>query len=91
MDIDEIIEKVANHFGYTTEDVMRKDKSHKVSHARNFIFYVLHAKCGLSIGTISKRLNRSQSHIKHQNATIKYRVENFKEYKDTYSEIEASL
>lgn len=91
MNIDETIEKIANHFGFTTEDVLRKDKSHKVSHARNFIFFILHAKCGLSIGTISKHLNRSQSHIKHQNATIKYCVENFKDYKDTCSQIEATL
>ena len=89
--MEDTIERIANFFGYTTEDVMRKDKSHKVSNARNFIFYILHAKCGMSSKAIAKKFNRGARHIKHQNSTTKYRVENFKDYKDTYIKLEATL
>jgi chromosomal replication initiation ATPase DnaA len=91
IDIEETIEKVANFFGYTTADVVKKDKSHDVSNARNFIFYILHCKCGMSSNAIAKKFERGTRHIKHQNATTKYRVENFKDFKDTYAQLEASI
>lgn len=91
IDIEETIEKVANFFGYTTADVVKKDKSHDVSNARNFIFYILHCKCGMSSNAIAKKFERGVRHIKHQNATTKYRVENFKDFKDTYAQLEASI
>lgn len=91
MNIDDTIEKIANFFGFSTNEVLGKDNSHKISQARNFIYYILHFDCGCSSATIAKKMCRSTRHIVRQNALTKYQVENFKPSKATYQQVTNNL
>lgn len=91
MNIDDTIEKIANFFGFTKEAVLGKDNSHKISQARNFIYYILHFDCGCSSATIAKKMCRSARHIQHQNSITKYHVENFKPFQATYNQVTNNL
>lgn len=91
MDIDDTIEKIANFFGFTKEAVLGKDNSHKISQARNFIYYILHFDCGCSSATIAKKMRRSTRQVQHQNSITKYHVENFKPFQTTYNQVTNEL
>lgn len=87
MNIKDIISKIANFFGYSYEQLLGKNISHKISQARNFAYYILHVDCRLSSNAIATAMNRKTRHIVRQNATTKYRINNFKQDKELYENI----
>lgn len=85
--IDDKIEKIANYFGLTTYDIMRKDISRNVSTARNYIYYVLRNDCGLTNRQVSEKMQRDCRSIRRRNATTKYLIDNFKDANKIYTDI----
>ena len=91
MNTKNIVSKIADFFGFSYEQLLSRVISHKISQARNFTFYILHFDYGLSSNMIANIMKRASRHIVRQNATTKYRIENFKEDKEIYDNIKKQL
>ena len=89
--IGDVIESIANYFGYYDNDLLSRDKNGKLPLARNYAYYLLHYEYGYSISNIAKTFCRTTRNIFHQIATVKYLIDNIKEYKQEYNSLVFSV
>lgn len=83
--IDEIVEGIANYFGFLSDDLVYRDTKNDVSKARNYAYYVLHYEYGFSLSQISKFFDRTKRNISYQISGVKYLIKNLKEYTQEYN------
>lgn len=89
--IGDIIESIANYFGYYYDDLLSRDKNGDLPLARNYAYYLLHYEYGFSISKIAKTFGRTKRNVFHQIASIKYLINNINEYNQEYYRLVFSI
>ena len=85
--IENIEEKICEHFCVDKEMLVATSSHRQPSFARGYLWYILHYDCGLSVNKIAKHYNRTPRRINRVVSKIKYLIETQKAYKEHYEKI----
>lgn len=83
--IENIEEKICEHFGVDKEMLVATSSYRQPSFARSYLWYILHYDCGLSVNKIAKQYGRTPRRINRVVSKIKYLIETQKAYKEHYN------
>lgn len=85
----EIEGKICKHFDVTLDMLVEKNCFGQASLARNYLWYILHCDCNMSINTIAKEYDRTPRRVKRVVSKTKYLVTTQRLYKEHYDKIVA--
>jgi chromosomal replication initiation ATPase DnaA len=83
----EIERKICKYFDVKLELLVGKNCFGQASLARNYLWYILHYDCNLSINTIAKEYERTPRRVKRVVSKTKYLVTTQRIYKEHYEKI----
>jgi chromosomal replication initiator protein len=79
--IDDLIDKVVNHFCINSEDLKSKKRFATINESRSILMYLIHKHCGKSSTETGKIFNRDHSTVLHACKKIEGFMEFDKDYK----------
>ena len=84
---DKVEKIVCRYFGVGLSKIVSKDKTNKVSMARNYMYYLLHCHFGISIRKISESYFRTERGVKHQISIMRVCIKSNSAFKEILSKL----
>lgn len=87
LSIEKVEQTVCSYFGVRRESLYEKQGKHIEARARHFLWYILHAHCGMSNAQIARKYIRSERATLRFRSDVKFLIENVSGERKIYEEI----